>query len=263
MNAIAAVSVGTGEIARTDGRSVSIAVDGRAQSNVIGVALLIGLTMVSLGALTATVGTVVDSHAAAGDVERVATDLDDAIDPIESTGSGTARVTFAEGAIRTERRTVRVFRDGELVASRESDAVVYERGDYGVTAVGGGVVRDHAGSRSMASHPPVSASDDVVVIGVVDLRAEGVSMDGSGAVSGTLVTEVDHDRLIEDERGEWSVAVETPTPDPWVRSLEETGATVYTGRFDGDEHASVVATFEGDRRGHVVAHRVAVEGRDG
>jgi len=235
----------------------------RAQSNVIGVALLIGLTMVSLGALTATVGTVVDSNAAVGDVDRVASDLDGAIEPLESTGTGTGRVTYTEGSLGAEARTVRVFRDDDLVVSRETDAIVYERGEYGVTAVGGAVIRDHAGSRSVESAPPVSASAEVVTIGVVDLAVEDVAVDGSGPVTRTLVSDVAHERVVEGDSGEWTVTVETPHADPWVRSFEDAGATVYTGQFDEDEHGSVVATFEGDRRGHVVVHQVETEGRDG
>ncbi|SNR53256.1 DUF7289 family protein [Halorubrum vacuolatum] len=247
----------------SDCRRGTIGRSRRAQSNVIGVALLVGLTMVSLGALTATVGTVVDSNAAVGDVDRVASDLDRAIDPVESIGTGTGRVTYTEGTLRTEMRTVRVFRDDDLVVSRETEAIVYERGAYRVTAVGGAVIRDHAGSHSIARGPPVSASSEVVTIGVVALTATDVAIDGSGPTTRTLVSEVSHERIVDGESGEWTVAVETPEPDPWVRSFENVGATVYTGEFDDDEHQSVVATFEGDRRGHVVVHRVETEGRDG
>ncbi len=235
----------------------------RAQSNVIGVALLIGLTMVSLGALTATVGTVVDSNAAVGDVDRVASDLDRAIEPVESAGTGTGRVTYAEGSLGTETRTIRVFRDDDLVVSRETDAIVYDRGEYRVTAVGGAVIRDHAGSQSMTSDPPVSASPEVVTIGVVELTTENVALDGTGPGTRTLVSEISHERLIEGDPGEWTVAIETPEADPWRQSFEDAGATVYTGHFEGDEHRSVVATFEDDRQGHVVIHRVETEGRDG
>ena len=48
----------------------------RGQSNVVGVALLLGVAVVSMGALTAAVGVVVESSAGQADAERVATDLD-------------------------------------------------------------------------------------------------------------------------------------------------------------------------------------------
>lgn len=228
----------------------------RAQSHVIGVALLIGVTMVSLGALTATVGTVVDSNAAVSDVDRVATDLDDAVEPVEGTGTHAGRVTFTDGALRTETRTVRVFRGNDLEVSRQTDALVYDRGEYAVTAVAGAIVRDHAGSRSLARDPSVSASDEVVVFGVVDLDVEREPLDGSGPTTHTLRSDVSHERVIEDEVGEWTIAVETPTPEPWVAAFEATGATVETGRFDADDRRSVVATYEGQRTGHVVVHRI-------
>lgn len=234
---------------------------GRAQSNVVGVALLVGLTMLSLGGLTATVGTVVDSNAAVGDVDRVASDLDAAIEPVEATGDHAGQVTFTDGTLRTESRTVRVLRDGDTVVTRGTTSLVYDRGDYGVTAVAGAVVRDHAGSTSIASDPPVSVSSDVVVIGVADVSADEVSVGGSQPVTLSLVSEVSHERTIESESGEWAFAVETPTPEPWVRALEAQGAAVRIERFDGDDHESVVATFEGNRTGHVVVHEVDVEVR--
>ena len=234
----------------------------RAQSNVVGVALLIGLTMLSLGALTATVGTVLDDNAAVGDVERVANDLDDAVAPTETTGSHAGRVTFTDGALRTEERTVRVLRDGDLVVERSTTALVYDRGDYGVTAVAGAVVRDHAGSRSMAANPPVSVSESVIVVGVAAIEAGTIAIEG-GPTTRTLDTEVSHDRVVESESGEWAVAVETPDPEPWDRSFTERGANVETREFAGDDQPSVVATFEGDRTAHVVVHHVDAEVRDG
>ncbi len=233
----------------------------RGQSHVVGVALLIGLTMVSLGALTATVGTVVDSNAAVADVDRVATDLDDAVRRVEGAGTHAGHVTFTDGTLRVETRTIRVFHGDDLVASRETDALVYERGEYGVTAVGGAVIRNHAGSRSVASDPAVSASEDVVVLGIVDLAVEPQSVGGSGAATYSLVSEVRHERIVEDREGEWSIAIETPTPEPWVRAFEDAGGTVETGRFEGDDRRSVVATFEGERTGHVVVHRIDTEVR--
>lgn len=228
----------------------------RAQSHVIGVALLIGVTMVSLGALTATVGTVVDSNAAVSDVDRVATDLDAAVEPVEGTGTHAGRVTFTDGELRTESRTVRVFHGDDLAVSRQTDALVYDRGEYAVTAVAGAIVRDHAGSRSLARDPSVSASDEVVVFGVVDLDVEGGSVNGSGPTTHTLRSDVSHERVIEDRVGEWTIAIETPTPEPWVAAFEATGASVETGRFDGDDRRSVAATYEGQRTGHVVVHRI-------
>lgn len=245
-----------------NGPNAARSVDPRAQSHVIGVALLIGLTMVSLGALTATVGTVVDSNAAVDDVDRVATDLDGAIRPVEGTGTHAGQVTFTDGTLRTETRRIRVFREDDVVVSHETDALVYDRGEYGVTAVAGAIVRDNAGSGSFASAPSVSASDDVVVLGIVVLDAEVGTVSESGVTTRTLVSEVEHERAVQDHSGEWTIAVETRNPEPWVEALERKGASVRTGTFDGDDHRSVAATFDGDRTGHVVIHRIETEVRD-
>ena len=93
-------------------RTVAIPAGTRAQSNVVGVAILIGITMLSLGALTAAVGTVVESNAAAVDADRVAADLDAAVQPVETTGPHAGRVSFTDGELRTVDRTIRVH-DGD------------------------------------------------------------------------------------------------------------------------------------------------------
>ncbi|GAB7092501.1 hypothetical protein JCM18237_27720 [Halorubrum luteum] len=234
----------------------------RARSHVVGVALLIGITMVSLGALTAAVGTIVDSNAAVSDVDRVATGFDDAIDPIEGTGTHTGRVTFTDGELRAESRMIRVFHGNELALRRETDALVYDRGEYAVTAVAGAIVRDHAGSRSLARDPPVSASEEVVVLGVVDLDIAEDTLESSGLSTRTFRSDVTHERVIQNWDGEWTVSVETPTPEPWLTAFEATGASVRTGYFDGDTHVSVIATYEGERTLQAVLHRIDTEVTD-
>jgi flagellin-like protein len=70
----------------------------RGQSNVVGVAILLAVVVVSLGSLTAAIGAVVDGNAAAADASRVASDLDAALEPVEATGAHRGRVSFTDGA---------------------------------------------------------------------------------------------------------------------------------------------------------------------
>lgn len=238
----------------------------RGQSNVVGVAILIGLTMLSLGALTAAVGTVVESNAAAADADRVADDLEAAIQPIETTGSHAGRVSFTDGELRTIDRTIRVAAGAAGATESDwitiaADGLVFESGSYRVLAVGGAIVRDHGGGTSMYRPPPVSASEGVVLVGIADLQFDGhTAVAGTEPTSLTLETDVTHDRRHLGER-EVTIAVETDAPGAWERHFEGMGATVEREQFEEDEHVSVVATFEGSRTAYLVVHELALEVR--
>lgn len=235
----------------------------RAQANVVGVAILVGLTMLSLGALTATVGTVVDSNAAAADADRVADDLDAAIRPVEATGPHEGRVAFTDGRLRTANRSLRVLENGSVVAAADVGGLVYESGRYRVVAVGGAVVRDHGGSASMAVDPPLSVSRGTVLVGVADLGLDRHwSVGGGGTTRVRLATDVTHERR-ELGDGTYAVAVETDAPEAWERYFERLGADVERRRFEGDEHPSVVARFDGERTGYLVVHELDLEVRRG
>lgn len=228
----------------------------RAQSNVVGVAVLLGVTVVALGAVTASVGTLVDANAAAADANRVATDLASTVRPVETTGVRVGTVGFTEGDLRTVDRTVRVLNDTGTVFERDANALVFESGGYTVTALGGAIVRGSGGGGRFARSPPVTAGPDVVVVGVPVLDGE---VDAGGEnVRVRLRTRVSHDRL-ELGDGTYRVAIETERPGPWRRYFERANATVLDARdFDDDGVESVVARFPGTRTGYVVVHRVEV-----
>lgn len=231
----------------------------RAQSNVVGVALLVGVTMFSLGALTAGVGTVVEQNAAAASADRVAADLDDALRPVATTGHHEGRVSFVDGHLRTEERTVRVFKDDVLVAERSIRGLVFEADDHRVTFLAGGIVRQHGTGARFYAEPSVAVGEDVLILGIATAGGDGhVAYGGSERTTLRLVSDVSHDRRDLD-RGEFAVAVETRTPGAWESYFERRGATVERRRFAADDGPSVVATFPGDRRGYLVVHDLALE----
>jgi monoamine oxidase len=59
--------------------------------------------------------------------------------------------------------------------------------------------------------------------------------------------------------GEFAVAIETATPGPFERYFEEQNASTNRRTFAGDEHASVVAHYPGDRQGYLVVHDLSME----
>lgn len=229
----------------------------RAQSNVVGVALLLGIAVVSLGTLTAAVGVVVDSSAAEADAERVASDFDAELDPVAASGPQRGRVTFSEGQLYPVDRTLEVRANGSVVERIEVDALVFESGDRRVAFHAGAILRGSGGRAWIETPPPITVDDDVLVVGAPRLGEEVTSVGGSGGVTVTVATDVRHDRH---DLGEatFSIAVETVTPDAWERLFRERGATV--DRETGDP-PTVIATFEGERTGYLVVHELDLEVR--
>lgn len=233
----------------------------RAQSHVIGVVLLLGVTVVAMGTLTATVGTVVEQNAAAADADRVANDLDAALVPVEATGRNRGRVSFTDGRLHTASRDVRLLDDDGVAQHVETDALVFEAGRNRVAFVAGTVVRGRPGSASLRDPPLVTASHGtggVLVVGAP--RIGDPSAVGGERVSLTLATNVSHERFDHGE-GRWRVAIETATPEPFARWFTERGATVERRDIDDDGVESVVASFEGERTAYLVVHtlRTGVE----
>lgn len=237
--------------------------DGRAQSNVIGVALLLGLTVLSLGALTAGIGITMDRNAAATDAARVATEFDNALRPVETTGARTGTVSFTDGSLSTADRDVRVLESGRVLHSVPADALVYRTRGQRVAFESGAVVTGTGEIARMTAPPPITAtstSGGVLVVGVAKLNATGGTVGHTGAGSVPLRTNVTHDRLSLGD-GSYQVAVETETPAAWVEYFEHLNATVVaTDRdFDGDGVDSVVARFDGVRVGYLVIHDMRLE----
>lgn len=235
----------------------------RAQSSVVGVALLLGVTVVTLGVLTASVGVLVEGHAARADADRVAADLRSGLRPVESTGHRTATVRFGGGRLYTAERQLRVSDATGAVANVDIGALVYENGDRRVAAVAGAVVRGRGENAWFAEPPPVvgSESNGVLVVGAANLSANPSSV-GGGRVAADLVTNVTHDRRSLGP-GRYEVAVETEAPAAFERYFAERGATVGRTDRDGDGVVSVVAEFPGRRRAYLVEHRTRLEVANG
>ncbi|GGL63445.1 DUF7289 family protein [Halocalculus aciditolerans] len=228
----------------------------RGQSHVVGVTLLLAIALLGIGGLTATVGTVVDGHAATADADRVADAFTGTLDPARTRGVRTGRVAFSEGAITTENRTVRVVRNGSVVAALPANALVYRTGSHRVASLAGGVTTGPPGAASFARPPGLAVGPRAVELGVPVLTTRP-SVGASGGVTLRLRANVTHDRRALGS-GRFALAVETATPGPWERYARGLNATVERRDFDGDGTPSVVATFPGTRRGFLVVHRTRV-----
>jgi flagellin-like protein len=241
----------------------------RGQSNVVGVAILLGVVVVSLGTLTAGIGSLVDGNAASADAARVASDLDAALEPVEATGVHRGRVSFTDGRLRTVERDLRVLNESGVVRTVRVDALVFTAGAHRVAFLAGAVVRGPPGNARIRTPPPITASrtsDDgsesgVLVVGAAKLNGT-VGFGATGGGSALLRTDVSHRQLALGE-GTYRVAVETATPGAWRRYFERRNATVTTRDFDGDGTPSVVATYPGERVAYLVVHDLRLEVRHG
>ncbi|RBI63617.1 hypothetical protein DMJ13_03530 [halophilic archaeon] len=230
----------------------------RGQSNVVGVALLLGVTVVALGTLTASIGMVVDGNAAAADANRVAADFDDALAPVAATGVHRGRVSFTEGRLETVERDLRVLDEGGVVHHVRVDALVFSTDDRRVAFLAGAVVRGTSDGGVMVARPPVTSSREMLVVGAPKLGTSNVSVAATTGSSAVLRTNVTHERVKLGD-GTYRVAVETSTPDAWRRHFERRNATVSTWDFDDDGVESVVAAYSGERVAYLVVHDMRLE----
>ncbi|UPV72906.1 hypothetical protein M0R89_10130 [Halorussus limi] len=243
-------------------------VSDRAQSNVVGVAVLLGVVVVALGSLTAGIGAIVEENAAAADSARVAADFDAALDPVEATGVHRGRVSFTDGELRIVERDLRVLNESGVVRRVRTDALVFTAGERRVAFLAGAVVRGPPNNANVRTPPPITASrngDDgdgrgVLVVGAPALNGS-VAVSGSGGSSVVVRTTVSHRRTALGN-GTYRVAVETAPPGAWRRHFERRNASVTTRDFDGDGPRSVVAAYPGERVAYLVVHEMELEVRN-
>lgn len=252
----------------------------RGQSHVVGVALLLGITVVALAGLTAGIGSLVDHNAASADAERVADALDDAHAPTETTGTTRTELPLGGGAIDTESRTVRLFgvdtandppplgsldpehnATDELVEV-ETDAIIYENEHRTVTSEAGAILLGGQDSTRLYRAPPIHAdnsSSEPLLIGlsVVDADVPRLSSSDRGTRL-SVTTTVGHERQPLTE-SEYRLAIETTHPGAWERHFED----LPTRAVQQEETTVVVVGIPGDRPAYLVTHRSTVEVRVG
>lgn len=232
----------------------------RAQSHVVGVAVMLGVTVVALGTVTASLGAVVQGSAAAADANRVAADLDDALRPVEATGHRRGEVSFTSGELVVVERELRILDGAGVVETVPVDALVFRAGEQRVVYLAGAVVRSTGSGAHLHARPPIAASEGVMVVGAPRLNASDRRVATTEPTTVALETNVSHRRQALGD-GEYRVAMETTTPGAWERYFERAGATTTRRDLDGDGVDSVVGTFPGVRTGYLVVHDLRLEVR--
>ncbi|MFB6164631.1 MAG: hypothetical protein ABEJ31_05680 [Haloarculaceae archaeon] len=232
----------------------------RGQSHVVGVALLLGVAVISMAGLTAGIGALVERNAASADAARVADDLDAALEPVEATGHHAGTVTFASGRLHAVDRQLRVLNGSRVVRTVETDGLVFAAGDRRVAYVADAVVRGSGAGAWLVDPPQVTAGEPggTLIVSAPRLNASDVSVGGNGATTATLRTDVAHHRTALGN-GTFAVAIETETPAPLARWFRRRNASVTRTDFDGDGIDSVVARSPGRRVGYLVVHDLHLE----
>jgi len=235
-------------------------VNGRAQSHVVGVVLLLGITTIALGGLTTVVGEIIDGQTATADERRVANALDSELRPVEETGPNRVDVRFSEGRLATVERELRVLTDSGVRREIAIGGLVYTSGTNRVGFVGGAITRGKPGNAWLVRGPPVTVTrdNDTLVVGAVTLGEQGAAVGGSGGVTARLRTNVTHERTAL-PRADYRIAVETATPEPLARHLRDRGLATTRRDIDGDGVPSVVAGVEGQQELQLVVHRTNTE----
>lgn len=230
----------------------------RAQSHVVGVALMLGLTVLALGTVAAGVGSVFESHATGADAQRVADQLAVTLETDRTTGPRSGRIAFSDGRLASVERQLRVLRDGSVVAETDVDALVFRTGDRRVAYLAGAIVRGQEPNAWLVRDPQIAGATDpgVLVVGAPKLNASHAAVAGGGTA--TLRTNVTHNRTGLGD-GTFAVAIETETPAAFERYFAADGASTSRRRFDSDEVDSVVAEYPASRTGYLVVHDMRTE----
>ncbi len=230
----------------------------RGQTAVVGVALLLALTVLAIGGLTATAGSIVDDGATTAATTRVGADLATALGPAPGNSKTTLELT--DGTIRVVNRSVWLLTGDDVVWAAHAGAVVYADGDQRVTGFAGAVVRsDDRGSR-MVAPSRITPARESLYVGVPTLNATGADgiATGDRRLAVTLRTDAEtaRDTL---PAGDYRVAVETRDPEAWERHLSDRGAATERRDIDGDGVPSVVASFDSHKTVRLVVHDIRLD----
>lgn len=234
----------------------------RGQSAVIGVALLLGLTIVSVGVLTAGTGMLVDEAAQGADANRVADRWATAYNPTTLEGTTTLSIALTGGQFTTKERRITVRRFGDVVGTFETNVLVFEEGDHQVTVIGQAVVRGQAGRARFVRNPSL-----VTVFGSEDDRTLSISIVAlSGQVDKGVRSQTplrlqltgSHERR-DPGAGRYTISIETATPKIWVDYLADLARSVRIVGDDSSQTKLVVAELGQVSRARLIIHRVEVE----
>ncbi|ELZ91931.1 hypothetical protein C440_16504 [Haloferax mucosum ATCC BAA-1512] len=229
----------------------------RAQSNIVGVALLLGIGVVAIGLLTASVGTLVDAQVATADADAAVEGLTELRDGVFAGSNETYSLRVTDGDLSRVDRTVRVISDAGVNRTFGADGYVADLGGQRVAFVGGAVVRGQGESATLATPVPLSLAGDVAFLTLPTVTAD--SADGVGLGTGAALRTRTNRSVLDLPSDGYTVAIETETPGAWERAFERRGFDPSRVDYDGDDVESVaVAVPGGDQTLTLARYNVTV-----
>lgn len=234
----------------------------RGQSAIIGVALLLGLTIVSVGVLTAGSGILVDEAAQGADAQRVADRLVTAYNPTTLEGTTTLSLAPTGGQFTTAERRITLRRFGEVVATFETKALRFDRGGHHVIVLGQAIIRGQADRARFVREPGL-----VTVFGAEGERTLSVSVIAlTGQVDQTMTQQQrlrlplrgSHERR-DPGAGGYTISIESATPELWEEYLADIALSVRIVGDDGSETKLVIAELGRVSRARLIIHQVEIK----
>lgn len=235
----------------------------RGQSAIIGVALLLAITVVSVGVLTAGTGILVDEAAQEADLERIGDTVVADYRPATLAGTSTMTLSLAGGTVVTEPREITISRYGDVVARLQTVALRYERAGRALTIQSGAILQARNGHTTFVREPGMARrfgadGDRVLTLSLVNLTGDVEErIDNPRRVR--FEFEATHERRDLDA-GRYTIRVETAAPAAWVQYFEDVGADVHTERTS-QEGGVVVADFGRVSDARLIIHHVEVQSR--
>ncbi|AFK18322.1 hypothetical protein E6P09_06025 [Haloferax mediterranei ATCC 33500] len=217
----------------------------RAQSNVVGVALLLGIGVVAIGLLTASVGTLVDAQVATADADAAVEGFTDLRDGVFAGANGSHPVRVTDGDLSRVNRTVRILSESGTNRTYDADGYAAELGGHRVAFVGGAVARGTGESATLATPVPLSLAGDAAFLALPVLTTN--STDGGGLGSGATLRTRTNRTVVDLPTDTYTVAIETAVPSAWERAFERRGFTPTRTDYDDDGVESVVVAVPDDR----------------
>ncbi|KAB1192332.1 hypothetical protein GJR96_02290 [Haloferax sp. MBLA0076] len=228
----------------------------RAQSNVVGAALLLGIGVVAIGLLTASVGTLVDAQVTTADADAATNGFASLRDGVFAGGNSTHPVRVSDGQLSRVNRTVRVVAEQGANRTYDADGYVATFGDHRIAFVGGAVVRGTGNNSRLVTPVPFSIAGDAAFLPLPTLTAS--STDGGGLDGGSVLRARTTRRIDDFPSDEYAIAVETTTPRAWERAFQRRGFNATQTDLDGDGIPSVVATAPDERTLTVATYDLTV-----
>ncbi|WP_396610556.1 hypothetical protein ACH9L7_09920 [Haloferax sp. S1W] len=233
----------------------------RAQSNIVGVALLLGIGVVAIGLVTASVGGLVDAQRTSADAGAAADGFESLRDGTFASEDGVYPLRVTDGDLVRVNRTVRIIADSGANRTYDADGYVATFGSHRVAFVGGTVARGTGENAQLVTPAPLSSAGDATFLPLPVLNAS--STDGGGLDAGSALHTRTTRGVADLPTDTYTVAVETAVPAAWERAYEQRGFEPTRTDFDGDGVPSVAVTLPADQTLTLVRYDLTVEVRRG